>query len=59
MAEDVLRVLDALKLESPVLVGHSFGGQDLANPAAAHLKLALSGMARWCRQEGNDRNAMD
>lgn len=28
-AEDVLRVLDALKLEKPVMVGHSFGGQDL------------------------------
>jgi pimeloyl-ACP methyl ester carboxylesterase len=28
-AEDVLRVLDALKLEKPVLAGHSFGGQDL------------------------------
>jgi len=28
-AEDVLRVLDALKLEKPLMVGHSFGGQDL------------------------------
>ena len=28
-AEDVFRVLDALKLEKPVMVGHSFGGQDL------------------------------
>jgi non-heme chloroperoxidase len=28
-AEDILRVLDALKLEKPLMVGHSFGGQDL------------------------------
>ncbi len=28
-SEDVLRVLNALKLERPILVGHSFGGQDL------------------------------
>jgi pimeloyl-ACP methyl ester carboxylesterase len=28
-AQDVLRVLDALRLEKPVLAGHSFGGQDL------------------------------
>src|ERR1017187_6935738 len=27
--EDVLQVLDALKLEKPILAGHSFGGQDL------------------------------
>ena len=27
-AADVVRVLDALKLDKPVLVGHSFGGQD-------------------------------
>jgi pimeloyl-ACP methyl ester carboxylesterase len=28
--EDVMRVLEALRLEKPVLVGHSFGGQDLS-----------------------------
>jgi len=28
-AEDVLQVLDALKLDHPVLAGHSFGGEDL------------------------------
>ena len=28
--EDVLHVLDALKLEKPVLMGYSFGGQDLS-----------------------------
>ena len=28
-AEDVLRVLDSLRLVAPVLAGHSFGGQDL------------------------------
>jgi non-heme chloroperoxidase len=34
--EDVLQVLDALKLEGPVLAGHSFGGQDLHVLGAAH-----------------------
>ena len=28
--EDVIHVLDALKLEKPVLMGYSFGGQDLS-----------------------------
>lgn len=35
-AEDVLRVLDALKLEKPVLMGYSFGGQDLSVLGAEH-----------------------
>lgn len=35
-AEDVLQVLNALKLVSPVLVGHSFGGQDLSSLGASH-----------------------
>jgi pimeloyl-ACP methyl ester carboxylesterase len=35
-AEDVLQVLDALKLIRPVLVGHSFGGQDLSSLGATH-----------------------
>ncbi len=35
-AEDVLRVLDALKLEHPVLAGHSFGGEDLFTIGAEH-----------------------
>lgn len=34
--EDVLRVLDALKLEKPVLMGYSFGGQDLSVLGAEH-----------------------
>ncbi len=33
-AEDVLQVLTALKLTSPVLAGHSFGGQDLSTLGA-------------------------
>jgi len=32
----VLQVLDALKLRAPVLVGHSFGGQDLSTIGAEH-----------------------
>jgi pimeloyl-ACP methyl ester carboxylesterase len=35
-AVDVLAVLDALKLEKPVLAGHSFGGQDLSSLGAVH-----------------------
>jgi pimeloyl-ACP methyl ester carboxylesterase len=35
-ADDVLQVLDALKLSSAVLVGHSFGGQDLDTIGAKH-----------------------
>lgn len=36
-ADDVLKVLDALKLNAlPVLVGHSFGGQDLSALGAQH-----------------------
>lgn len=35
-AQDVLQVLDALKLAKPVLVGHSFGGQDLSSLGATH-----------------------
>lgn len=34
--EDVMRVLDALKLEKPVLMGFSFGGQDLSVLGAEH-----------------------
>jgi len=35
-AEDVLQVLDALKLDHPVLAGHSFGGQDLLTIGAQY-----------------------
>jgi non-heme chloroperoxidase len=35
-AEDVLKVLDALKLDHPVLAGHSFGGEDLFTIGAEH-----------------------
>jgi non-heme chloroperoxidase len=34
--DDVLAVLDALKLESPVLVGHSIGGQELSSIGTRH-----------------------
>ena len=34
--EDVIHVLDALKLEEPVLMGYSFGGQDLSLLGAEH-----------------------
>jgi non-heme chloroperoxidase len=34
--EDVIRVLDALNLEKPVLMGYSFGGQDLSVLGAEH-----------------------
>jgi non-heme chloroperoxidase len=34
--EDVIHVLDALKLEKPVLMGYSFGGQDLSVLGAEH-----------------------
>ena len=33
-AEDVVKVLEALEVEKPVLAGHSFGGQDLSTIAA-------------------------
>jgi non-heme chloroperoxidase len=39
-AEDVLQVLDALKLDHPVLAGHSFGGLDLLTIGAQHPRLA-------------------
>ena len=34
--EDVIHVLDALKLEKPILMGYSFGGQDLSVLGAEH-----------------------
>jgi len=34
--DDVLAVLDALKLQRPVLVGHSIGGQELSSVATRH-----------------------
>jgi len=34
--EDVIHVLDALKLDKPVLLGYSFGGQDLSVLGAEH-----------------------
>jgi len=36
LAEDVLQVLNALKLDHPVLAGHSFGGQDVFTIGAEH-----------------------
>jgi len=38
--EDVLQVLDALKLDHPVLAGHSFGGSDVLTIGAQHPMLA-------------------
>jgi non-heme chloroperoxidase len=35
-ADDVLQVLDALNLSNPVLIGHSFGGQDLSTLGAKY-----------------------
>ena len=37
-AEDVLKVLEALRLDHPVLAGHSFGGEDLFTIVAEHPK---------------------
>ena len=34
MANDVLRVLDALKLERPILAGHSVAGEELSSIGA-------------------------
>jgi len=36
LADDVLNVLDSLHLASPVLVGHSLGGQELTALASSH-----------------------
>lgn len=36
LAEDVLRVLDALRLTNPVLVGHSIAGEELSVLGARH-----------------------
>jgi pimeloyl-ACP methyl ester carboxylesterase len=36
LGEDVLEVLDALKLEKPVLIGHSFAGLEMSSVAGQH-----------------------
>src|SRR6267143_1084099 len=36
LGDDVLAVLDALKLEKPVLVGHSLGGEELSSVATRY-----------------------
>lgn len=36
LRDDVLAVLDALKVERPVLVGHSIGGSELSSVASSH-----------------------
>jgi pimeloyl-ACP methyl ester carboxylesterase len=36
LGDDVLAVLDALKLNQPVLVGHSLGGEELSSLATRH-----------------------
>ena len=36
LGDDVLTVLDALKIEKPVLVGHSLGGEELSSVGSRH-----------------------
>lgn len=36
MGDDVLAAIDALRLKRPVLVGHSFAGQEMSNVATRH-----------------------
>jgi pimeloyl-ACP methyl ester carboxylesterase len=36
LGDDVIAVLDALKLEKPVLVGHSIGGEELSSVGSRH-----------------------
>jgi len=36
LGDDVLAVLDALKLMKPVLIGHSLGGEELSSVASRH-----------------------
>ena len=36
LSEDIVRVLDTLKLSKPILIGHSFGGQDQTILAENH-----------------------
>ena len=36
LADDVMAVLDALKLERPLLIGHSIAGEELSSLAARH-----------------------
>jgi non-heme chloroperoxidase len=36
LGDDVIAVLDALKLEKPVLVGHSLGGEELSSVVTRH-----------------------
>lgn len=36
MGDDVIAVLDALKLQRPVLVGHSIGGEELSSVGSRH-----------------------
>jgi pimeloyl-ACP methyl ester carboxylesterase len=36
LGDDVLAVLDALKLDKPILVGHSFGGEEMSSVATRY-----------------------
>lgn len=36
MGDDLVAAIDALRLEKPVLVGHSFAGQEMSNVATRH-----------------------
>lgn len=42
LGDDVLAVMDALKLEKPILVGHSLGGEELSSIASRHPERAAA-----------------
>ncbi len=52
LADDVLAVLDALKLERPVLIGHSIAGEELSSLAARYPVAR-----RWARLPGCRRRS--
>ncbi|MBV8819142.1 MAG: alpha/beta hydrolase [Acidobacteriaceae bacterium] len=56
--QDILQVIDALKLSKPVLAGHSFGGQDLNWLGAKHSD-RLSGLIYLNSAEDATLNAGD
>ncbi|WP_281176011.1 alpha/beta fold hydrolase [Edaphobacter aggregans] len=37
LGDDVIAVLDSLQLKSPILIGHSFGGEELSSTEAGDL----------------------
>ncbi|MGC3982383.1 MAG: alpha/beta hydrolase [Steroidobacteraceae bacterium] len=48
MGDDVLAVLDALKIRKPVLIGHSFGGSDISSVASRHPERIAGGIYLDC-----------